>query len=911
MSNVSQGIEFEKTVELLLQVKGYKVTRNNLINGTQIDLLATKADPLNNISLVVECADRKNAIGVDLVKEKAAVLLSLQGEQSIYRLMFVSSCGFTAEAKAFADSQAKLTLLSLSELESLIVDLTPYIQSYLQNYEKSLGMFKDANLYSHYIDLSARDEHRAPIPSLERYVSKWLMNDGNSLLFLLGDYGAGKTSFSRNLVYTMLRAKYRDASPTRFIPILINLRDSRGTFDLRQVVVNTLTSQYGVNLASFSVFERLCSTGKVLIILDGFDEMSDRCDAATITDAFAQIYLFATLDAKVLLTCRSNFFKSHADVIELLRSFSISIPVEGESPPIELSLKEQGTVLYVENLNAHQIKEFVKKRFGSKTDAMLSTINRIHDLSDLSTRPVLLDMIVSTLPELEKAKGKINSAALYSHYTDAWSRRDQWRVSIPLKVRQSFCEVLAWAMHCADASSISHSLLQDIMAKTLSQMADSPDLLEKFRNDIQTCSFLVRSSENDQFRFAHKSFLEYFVARKVVSDLCAGANIKKVESAGLRADAITGNVSDSKSGEQTFEVSGPMPVELDFGSSQSSMLDYFHHALNEKMRSSRVFHGMQEAEMAARWIGISNDAFVRSHLESEIRGVFSKQWLSAFSEEAGISEEIATFAVEHAANLGVSFETLITRVADGNAVDVLCDIVRLAKSPDWVQQNAKSLKTYVLKGKNQHLKIASTAALISQPKLVPMAFLRAVRKSLQPEGWSYVLFELASDSIEYASTLATLYLEDQLAPVDQVICVYGLGGSLPADDNNEKMSTLLIQLLDSTDEREHALAIKVCSSLPSDKRMAVVVQAFKTAGTKEVKKALIRMLEEVADPNSWKLFRALATQEQNPEIRSALLDTEQILRDINSRKRSRDKWDSTRGKQGIRESLWGKKRGSR
>jgi len=142
MNTVAKGRAFEEEVGQILRLKGYTVIRNNLINGTQIDLHATKNDPLDNISFVVECADRDAAIGVDLVKEKASVLLSLRDARSFYRLLFVSKRGFTAEAKAFAAKQPNVILLTLTELEELLVDLMPYATSYVHNYEHSCANYQ-------------------------------------------------------------------------------------------------------------------------------------------------------------------------------------------------------------------------------------------------------------------------------------------------------------------------------------------------------------------------------------------------------------------------------------------------------------------------------------------------------------------------------------------------------------------------------------------------------------------------------------------------------------------------------------------------------------------------------------------------------------------------------------------------
>ena len=156
-------------------------------------------------------------------------------------------------------------------------------------------------------------------------------------------------------------------------------------------------------------------------------------------------------------------------------------------------------------------------------------------------------MIVSTLPELEKAKSRINSAALYEHYTARWTTRDQWRVTVPLKVRTAFCESLAWSMHCANANGIPYSLLEQMMVNTLSVMTKDKDQLEKFKNDIQTCSFLIRIGEKDEFRFAHKSFGEFFVARKLVEDFSAGIPIERSAVAKLFPQPKTSLIFDTAS----------------------------------------------------------------------------------------------------------------------------------------------------------------------------------------------------------------------------------------------------------------------------------------------------------------------------------------------------------------------------
>src|SRR5262249_22630633 len=156
---------------------------------------------------------------------------------------------------------------------------------------------------------------------------------------------------------------------------------------------------------------------------------------------------------------------------------------------------------------------------GAEAESILAMIKNIHDLSDLSARPVLLDMILMTLPELKQKNEPINSAALYDHYTNKWTTRDEWRVSLPLEVRQGFCETLAWIMHSSNVPETDYEVLERAIANCFLELSGEPKAMDRAKNDIQTCSFLVRSGSNDRFRFAHKSFVEFFVAKKIVNDL--------------------------------------------------------------------------------------------------------------------------------------------------------------------------------------------------------------------------------------------------------------------------------------------------------------------------------------------------------------------------------------------------------
>lgn len=243
-SATNTGKRFEEYVHQLLRLSGYSVQRDCLVDGTQIDAVATRADTLAPIRYLVECADHTRPTSIAYVKEKAGVLLGIDQSRALTLLIVVARNGFSAEARAFAADKPQLLLRSVSELEAGLVDFAPYRAAYTQSYQAASGRFKEANLAAHYVELTVRhmDGHTAPISEA---ISSWLLEPENNVVFLLGDYGAGKTSFLRHFTFELLSGHL---TPD-VLPVLIPLRDFRTAVNLRQVITDTLVNDYGVRLS--------------------------------------------------------------------------------------------------------------------------------------------------------------------------------------------------------------------------------------------------------------------------------------------------------------------------------------------------------------------------------------------------------------------------------------------------------------------------------------------------------------------------------------------------------------------------------------------------------------------------------------------------------------------------------------
>lgn len=896
-NSTRKGDAFELEVNDLLSLKGYAVMRDVLVSGTQIDLIAAKPDGLENTRFLVECTERGDPVGVSLVKEKASALLSIKDSCFIYKLLFVSKSGFTAEARAFEAVSPHVKLMTLDELEGVLIDFQPYANWYLTNYDHSTSIFAEGQLANRYIELycsSSDDSVRQQLSSVAR---DWLNDSKNNLLFVLGEFGSGKTSFCRRFAYDLLDERYRRMQAQSFVPILINLRDNRRPFDLQRILTDTLSNLYGVELKSFQAFEHFCTKRHICLLLDGLDEMVDRSDRRTIADCFQQVFLLASLNAKTILTCRTNFFNSHADLVDALQACHVDVSSSNDGGTLfEFPYQKHGRVLQVMPLDAAQIREFISRR-SQDPDAVIAAIKRIHDLSDLSRRPVLLDMILSTLPRLMEQSRPVNSALLYEHYTDRWAGRDGWRVSMPLEARQAFCESLAWTMHTSGIEEVGYRRLEAAMSAALRRLAKSADDLDTFKNDLKTCSFLTRFGSGDQFRFAHKSFSEFFIARKLAQMLQDGKapssdqNDRAKQRRKWRVDRHRISFPD------LILDTGDMPSRTKL---QLEWARYFNLA-----HGSAVFDVEKAAQRVGRAWRLPHR--VMSHMDLEMRRVLDLRKPQSRHYDVSLTPEIATFVVELWENHGVPLEDVLTNSRDETLQKLLADILRLNKFKDYVRRQVACIVSHIRTTAHVGLKTAMAAALARCAEAIDTELFTSLRGVLADDGFSYVLFELAARRDDTAKvTFERLLASSDLRDLDRVLCRYGLTKALPEPDQQFVTSELIHGLLRAGGDAEFKIAISLigCIDVADIKDVEVLKLAFRRTQDAAAKLLIVNVLQEASGEAAWKDIRALAAFEPDKRIRAELFKAEELVR---------TKTNAAGGKRGrrsghrddrVRDALW-------
>lgn len=133
------------------------------------------------------------------------------------------------------------------------------------------------------------------------------------------------------------------------------------------------------------------------------------------------------------------------------------------------------------------------------------------------------------MPKLDiKTHGKINAATLYEQYTNNWLKREdsKGKTLINSEKKLLFTRELAREMFAKNELSIHFNDLPKVVKKYFN--ITESDSIDYFSHDIQTCSFL-HTEGNGNFKFIHKSFMEYFVAFQILFELfeVRSATIKK------------------------------------------------------------------------------------------------------------------------------------------------------------------------------------------------------------------------------------------------------------------------------------------------------------------------------------------------------------------------------------------------
>ena len=346
------------------------------------------------------------------------------------------------------------------------------------------------------------------------------------LLALLGDYGTGKTShalqFSRVLNGDVAHIK----RPTSALSALhIDLAYLRGTPGLAQLnvtqIIGLVIEARGLDkVLSPNIVVREVREGRRILVYDGLDELM-QTDHAQLHSVFRQLLQVLEPDpvsrelsrARLIVSCRTHYFRDLTEQHEFFNT-RLRHSVSGKDY----------LCLCLLPWKAATVRDYLNRRMSAvEATALSDTIANTYNLEELASRPVLLAMMCEQVGEVlrlrEAGGGAVTASTLYAQTVAMWVRRDDEKHVLQATHKIVLMGALACAMWNAQKEFWNPDRLDRWLRKTVDALFPghySPEQTQAIQDDLRTATFIVRPGKGG-FTFAHRSFMEFFIARHLVT----------------------------------------------------------------------------------------------------------------------------------------------------------------------------------------------------------------------------------------------------------------------------------------------------------------------------------------------------------------------------------------------------------
>ncbi len=352
---------------------------------------------------------------------------------------------------------------------------------------------------------------------IDGYIDVWLDDPAKEHISILGEFGTGKTWFAFHYAWVALQ-RYRDAQKRGVerprLPLVITLRDFAKAINVENVLAGFFFTQHNIRLTS-EVFDQLNGMGKLLLIFDGFDEMAAKVDRQQMINNFWELAKVVVPGAKVVLTCRTEHFPEAKEGRALLNAElqASTKQLTGETPQFE--------VLELEKFNDEQIRLVLSHQTETAT---VEQVMGNPQLLDLARRPVMTELILEALPDIEAGK-PVDMSRVYLYAVRRKMERDikSDRTFTSLAEKLYFLCELSWEMLSTDQMSLNYRLFPDRIRRLFGSVVQEEKDLDHWHYDMMGQTMLIRNADGD-YTPAHRSLLEFFVAYKFAAELGALAS---------------------------------------------------------------------------------------------------------------------------------------------------------------------------------------------------------------------------------------------------------------------------------------------------------------------------------------------------------------------------------------------------
>ena len=360
------------------------------------------------------------------------------------------------------------------------------------------------------------------------FLFQWLLDPkAPRYCALLGELGMGKTTTSQEFARRLwdMRKQGKKVPAAIFLDLRMLGDSATRDPDLDEIVGRILKREWKGGPRSLppqpEEIYKLVEDG-ALAIFDGLDEVLVHLTPSQGQLFTRQLFRMVPPNAqrgRLLITCRTHYFRT-------LKEQSAHFTLQ-ERDRVEA---KDYRALVLLPFGEEQIRTYLKNTLPERNvDQVWEFLQSVHNLPELAERPYTLSVIARQFARLEqwKAEGKnVTGLTLYRFVVDEWLLRDAGKHQFNPEHKQMLMERVAAELTRSGARSWSAGQLEDWLIGFLQA---NPALAAHYegirrdllKEDLRTATFLVRDNQ-DQFRFAHSSLQEYFLACCLRRALIAG-----------------------------------------------------------------------------------------------------------------------------------------------------------------------------------------------------------------------------------------------------------------------------------------------------------------------------------------------------------------------------------------------------
>jgi len=344
----------------------------------------------------------------------------------------------------------------------------------------------------------------------------------HSGVIVLGDPGAGKTTFVKYLALCLARGEGKKVGLADYLPILLPLAAFANALETRDIPLDDFIIEYfkeiGANLPVGEMLHEALKAGRTLILLDGLDEVRDLNVRNTVVERVMDFYAFHRRQGnKFVLTSRIVAYRAVRPAAEDLAECTI---IDFEDGEIEEFIGHWITVLERQRQGDTAI---ARRNADTDRRELMETIHRNPGIRQLASTPLLLTILV--LMKRQDVSLPERRVQLYDQYVNTllstWNRarsisgRTPGRDMDEIQTVRILAPLALWMHEVSPGVGLvgreaMHRKLEELFAESGNR--SSQQAAQQFLQDVGEHAALLLERGSGAYGFIHLTFEEYLAA---------------------------------------------------------------------------------------------------------------------------------------------------------------------------------------------------------------------------------------------------------------------------------------------------------------------------------------------------------------------------------------------------------------